>query len=464
MSPIVNDSIQEVIFVGMPGPTHHYSGLSVDNVASSINRGNISNPRQAALQGLDLVRLLTSLGITAAILPPQLRPHLPLLRYHFSGNDESVILQAARKSEGLLESASSSSAMWVANAATATPGIDAKDGKLHLTTANLFTNVHRRIEAEDTHRVLSAIFADVPDSIVHAPLSAAAGLKDEGAANHMRLSPSQDELGLHIFVYGSDGRSRDPETARQTISASRAVKALHGISDAQALFMRQNPAVIEQGVFHNDVIAVSNENLLLVHEKAYDGESHSMEVIEHAYAELHPGRKLNIIMIGEKDLSVSEAVHTYFFNSQIVSKRGGGMALIAPIEVKELYGGKAASIMERICAARDNPIEEMHFIDLRQSMRNGGGPACLRMRVPMTDVQRLALAGGAANVVASDALLEGIEGIIESFYPERLYPSDVGNPDLYHCCQHVLGEMEKLMRLPLLSGASGTLASAAPMA
>jgi succinylarginine dihydrolase len=449
MSSLTSQTVQEVIFVGLPGPTHHYSGLSSDNVASNLNRGSISNPRQAALQGLDLARLLNSLGIRAAILPPQLRPHLPLLRQHFSGNDASVILQASREAPALLESASSSSAMWVANAATVTPAMDAGDGKLHLTTANLFTNIHRRIEAEDTHRVLSAIFAKVPDVMVHPPLSAAAGVRDEGAANHMRLSDGHSGKGLHVFVYGADGRPTDPETARQTLSASKAVAKLHQIADNQAYFVRQNPEVIRGGVFHNDVIAVSNGHVLLAHEQAYDGQMHSIEQIAEAYGALYPGKKPCVIPVRSCDLSVEEAVHTYFFNSQIVTRPDGGMVLIAPLETKELYDGKAADIMERICMSPDNPIDEMHMIDLRQSMQNGGGPACLRLRVPVNEEQLAALSSQ-TQVMATEALLDQLSEVIEQHYPEQLHPMDVGNPDLYQCCRHVLTELGRVMQLPLL--------------
>ena len=418
-------------------------------MASTLNRGSISNPRQAALQGLELARLLNSLGIRAAILPPQLRPHLPLLRQHFSGNDASVILQASREAPALLESASSSSAMWVANAATVTPGMDAADGKLHLTVANLFTNLHRRVEAEDTYKLLKAVFAQVPDSMVHVPLSAAAGQRDEGAANHMRLSPTHSDKGLHVFVYGADGRAQDPESARQTLSASRAIKSLHRIADEQACFIRQNPQVIRSGVFHNDVIGVSNGNVLLAHEDAYDSGLASIEEIEDAYLALHPDSKLHSLVVSGRDLSVEEAVHTYFFNSQIVTRPDGGMSLIAPIEVKEKYDGKALDVMERICASPDNPIDEVHLADLRQSMRNGGGPACLRLRVPMNEAQLAALSD-TTRVLATEELLDHLTDIIEGFYPEQLYPDDIGNPDLFHCCQHVLGELGKAMDLPLL--------------
>ncbi len=443
----MSTQVQEVIFVGLPGPTHNYGGLAQDNVASTLNRGSISNPKQAALQALGLVRLMRALGLETGLLPPQLRPHLPTLSAHFSGSAEEAIARAASENPQLLEKLSSSSAMWTANAATATPGID-DAGMLHLTVANLHTNLHRRIEAADTHRVLAAIFHNVPDAVVHPPLPD--DLRDEGAANHMRLCPKHDAPGLNVFVYGADGSENDPDTARQTLAASQAIAKRHKIGDA--LFIKQNPGVIHKGVFHNDVIAVSNENLLLVHEEAYAGGRDDIAHIAAAY-EKSTGAALTPIIIGAAELSVEEAVHTYFFNSQIVTKPNGSMAIIAPMEVKTLYGGKAARLMEKIRGENSNPIDEVHYADLRQSMNNGGGPACLRLRVPMTGVQLSAVKKN-VNVMAGDALLENLTRIIKTHYPDELHPRNIADPALYHRCQRVLAELGKAMKLPLLDAPS----------
>ena len=437
----------EVIFVGLPGPTHHYGGLSADNKASTLNRGSISNPKQAALQALDLVRLLKSLGIATAILPPQLRPHMPLLRQHFQGEDEAIVAQAAVAAPSLLEKAYAASSMWVANAATVTPGIDSADGKLHITAANLFTNLHRRIEAEDTYRVLKAIFAQVPDTVVHPPLSAVMGLRDEGAANHMRLSPSHSAAGLHVFVYGAEN---DLDSGRQSLSASQAIVRQHGLSDINAGFIRQNRAAIAAGVFHNDVIAVSNENLLLVHEEAYDEGLDDIESIAGAYQELHPGKEMSIIVVSSDDLSLEEAVQSYFFNSQIVTKPDGRMAVIAPIEVQLLFDGWTADMMERLRIDPGNPIDEVHYVDLRQSMRNGGGPACLRLRVPMTNGQWAALQEH-SGVVPDDRLLGALEDIIERHYPDELTAADLGNPELMRTSCEVMEALAAAMKLPFIT-------------
>ncbi len=450
---MVMNPTDEIIFIGLPGPTHHYGGLSSDNVASSTNRGSVSSPKEAALQVLGLMRLLLSLGVKVAVLPPQLRPHMPLLRLHFSGSEEEMIREAVVKAPALLEKASSASAMWVANAATVSPSVDTADGKLHLTAANLFTNLHRRIEAEDTFTVLSAIFAGVPDAVVHPPLSAAAGLHDEGAANHMRLSPGHGEKGLHVFVFGASGSARDPESARQSLSASRAVQQQHRLPQEEVLFVRQNAEVINEGVFHNDVIAVSNADVLLVHELAFEHGHSALQDIDEAYARLHPGRELIVLVVEDEQLTVDEAVHTYFFNSQIISLPNGRMALIAPVEAQALYEGKAAELMEQICADEGNPLDEVHFVDLRQSMRNGGGPACLRLRVAMTQIQQEALAA-TVRVLVDEALLEELEAAIYRYYPESITAETLGNPAIYHASLQVMEAFGQIMRLNLLQGGS----------
>jgi len=434
--------------VGLPGPTHNYGGLSGDNVASSLNRGSISSPKQAAYQALGLVKLLQSLGITAGVLPPQLRPYLPVLRESFSGSDDEVIRIAAREKPELLEKMTSSSAMWTANAATVTAASDSSDGQLHLTVANLHTNLHRRIEAADTYRALAAIFKDLPLADVHASLDATKGYRDEGAANHMRLAPSHDTPGLNVYVYGTDGSPGDPASARQTLSAFDEIRRQHHVANERTLFVKQHPAVIHQGVFHNDVIAVSNANVLLAHESAYISGAEDIERIRAAYHRATDHRLVTLI-IPRGELEIEEVVHTYFFNSQIITRPDGGMTIIAPTETRDLYAGKAARVMEALRRDAGNPIDDIRFADLRQSMNNGGGPACLRLRVVMDDEQ-IAAMKASVNVLADDALLSGLEEIIASQYPAELEPQMLGNPELYHRCRAILARMSALMKLPLV--------------
>ena len=132
----------EVDFEGLVGPTHNYSGLSYGNVASMQNQASTSNPKKAALQGLEKMQYLSSIGIKQAILPPHERPHLPTLRaLGYDGSDGYIVEMAYKEDPDLLYNCSSASAMWTANAATFSPSIDCVDKRAHFTAANLVSKI-----------------------------------------------------------------------------------------------------------------------------------------------------------------------------------------------------------------------------------------------------------------------------------------------------------------------------------
>src|SRR6185295_5253142 len=167
--------------------------------------------------------------------------------------------------ETLRAASLSASAMWAANAATVSPAADAKDGRCHLTPANLRTMPHRSHEWPATLAQLRLAFADPARFTVHPPIPPTFG--DEGAANHMRLARSHEERGVEIFVYGTRGGIFP---VRQHEEASRAVARLHGLDPQRTLFAAQSEAAIAAGAFHNDVVAVANETVLFAHEQAFE--------------------------------------------------------------------------------------------------------------------------------------------------------------------------------------------------
>ena len=172
---------QEFNFDGIVGPTHNYAGLSFGNVASEKYQNRFSSPRQAALQGLEKMMFVAQLGIGQYVLPPLLRPNFNFLRkIGFYGTDGEIIDQAHRQNPLLLATVYSASNMWTANAATVSPSADAIDRKLHLSTANLTSKLHRSIEAASTHRLLQCLFADPTHFTVHEPLPGMAAMSDEG--------------------------------------------------------------------------------------------------------------------------------------------------------------------------------------------------------------------------------------------------------------------------------------------
>jgi succinylarginine dihydrolase len=432
-------SAAEVNFDGLVGPTHNFGGLSEGNLKSIENAGRVSNPRAAALQGLAKMRLLMELGVPQGVLPPHERPHIETLRrFGFSGSDREVLARAFKADPTLVVNAASASSMWAANAATVSPAADVADRRLHITPANLSTLFHRSLEPEFTTRTLRAIFADEARFRVHDPLPQGGKAGDEGAANHMRLGASHGEPGVEIFVYGrsafEDARARRFEP-RQSLEASQAVARAHQLDPARTLFLRQAQEAIDAGAFHNDVVAVSNGPVLLAHERAFELGSAAFDAIRAACP------AASLFIAGEADVPLTEAVACYLFNSQLVTRPDGGMALILPEDVKSFP--KALEFAQNLVSG-DSPIDQLAFTDLRQSMWNGGGPACLRLRIVMSGAERAALRG---RVLLNDVMLPRVEDWVRRHYRDRLSSADFGDPALLDESRAALDELTSLLAL-----------------
>ncbi|MFT4047375.1 MAG: N-succinylarginine dihydrolase [Solimonas sp.] len=433
----------EANFDGLVGPTHHYAGLAFGNVASAKHADASSNPRAAALQGLAKMRALAALGLAQGVLPPHERPHLPTLRrLGFSGNDAQMLRNAQRRAPGLLAAASSASAMWTANAATVSPGADCADGRVHFTPANLCLNLHRSIEAPTSASILRAVFADARHFAHHPPLPATPALGDEGAANHTRLCGDYGAPGLELFVYGRGGDGEPAPVrfpARQTRLAGEAIARLHGLAEARTLHAQQNPTVIDAGVFHNDVIAVGNREVLLHHELAFaDGAA------VHAWIRTHFGdaRRPTLIEVRNADVPLGDAIASYLFNSQLVCVPDGTMRLIVAEECREHAGVWRA--LRAIVADESNPIGGIDVFDLRQSMRNGGGPACLRLRIVLSPAERAAVN---PRAWIDEASAGALERWVRRHYRDRLVLADLADPQLLVESRTALDELSALLGL-----------------
>ncbi|QXQ05259.1 N-succinylarginine dihydrolase [Sphingosinicellaceae bacterium] len=403
--------IREINFDGLIGPTHNYAGLSLGNVASAANAGGVSQPRAAALQGLGKMRACLDIGLVQGLFVPPERPATGWLRsLGFSGDDDAVCAAAHDADPALFAQAMSASSMWTANAATVAPASDTADGRCHIVTANLSRMTHRSIEARATEAQLRVAFAG-PEFAVHAAVPSIFG--DEGAANHMRLCARHDAPGIEVFVYGEEG-GRFP--ARQSRRASEAVARLSGLDPARTLFVQQSPEAIAAGAFHNDVVAVANETLLFAHEQAFADP-------QRLYADL--ARLLPEVVVIEvpaSAVSLSDAIGSYLFNSQLVTVPGGGMALILPGEARD--NRHVAAWLDTLLAG-NGPIRAVHYVEVRESMRNGGGPACLRLRVvadPATVDPRF---------LVDAAKLDRLERVVAAHWPESIAPVDLGNPGLW---------------------------------
>jgi succinylarginine dihydrolase len=395
--------LQEINFDGIVGPSHNFSGLSLGNLAATQNAGHVAHPRDAAREGLAKMRANLALGLPQGILLPHDRPNGTWL--------EALATSMERAEPALQANAMSASPMWAANAATVSPAPDTADGRCHLTVANLVTMPHRSHEWQQTLAQLHIAFADTRHFAVHAPIPAPFG--DEGAANHMRLASSHDAPGVEVFVYGTPG---GPFPARQHREASAAVSRRHGLEPDAVLFVEQSSAAIGAGAFHNDVVAVANEHVLFAHEQAFADRDGFLTALR----ERMPS--LELIEVPASAVSLADAIATYLFNAQLISLPEGGMALLLPLEARD-HAGVWSWLSEMI--ARNGPIRRLIPVDVRQSMRNGGGPACLRLRVladPATVDPRF---------LVDAEKLDRIEAVIARHWPERIASDDLGKRALW---------------------------------
>jgi succinylarginine dihydrolase len=412
---------REVNFDGLIGPSHNYGGLSDGNLASSRNAGDISNPREAALQGLEKMRTLLKAGLTQGILPPLPRPNFDLLASAgFRGSDRQMIEQAAAQAPRLLKVAYSASSMWTANAATVSPSADTQDGRLHLTAANLSTMLHRSVEHPDTTASLQAIFGDAGHFAVHAALPMHSDFADEGAANHVRLCATHGDPGVELFVYGRDaGEDRRGFPARQTKLAAESIARAHGLLPDRAVFVRQSAEAINAGAFHNDVVCVGAADTLFFHESAFEDTIGALSRLQKAADGLF---ELKAVMVPSSEVPLEDAIRSYLFNSQLLVVPGEPrLVLLAPSEVQETRS--AREYCERLVGG-NGPIGRVHYVDVRQSMRNGGGPACLRLRVVMSDTE---LAACHQGVLLDDERIDALQAIVRKTYRDRLAPEDLAD-------------------------------------
>ncbi len=432
----------EFNFDGLVGPTHNYSGLSFGNIASKNNSGAIANPKLAALQGLAKMKALHDRGFKQGVLAPHERPDIATLRsLGFTGTDAAVIQAAAEHAPMLLSGAASASPMWAANAATVSPSANTEDGRVHFTAANLNNKFHRSIEHPTTGRFLKSMFAHDAHFAHHAALPNCPQMGDEGAANHTRFCSRYGTAGVELFVYGASGFDMSAPApkrfpARQTLEASLAIARLHGLTGPRTVFAQQNPDVIDAGVFHNDVIAVGNGKVLFCHQHAFLNQQNVITEISQKF-----GPEFVAIEVSDDEVRVRDAVSSYLFNSQLLSRPDGEMVLVVPEECRA--NASVWAYLQKLLML-NTPIKELLVFDLRESMRNGGGPACLRLRVELTEVEASAVNPG---VLMSDALYLTLIAWVQKHYRDRVGEKDLADAALLTECRTALDELSRILML-----------------
>ncbi|MVF12201.1 N-succinylarginine dihydrolase [Ketobacter sp. MCCC 1A13808] len=430
----------EVNFDGLVGPNHNYSGLAKGNLASLQNQQRMSSPRQAALQGLQKIRWMMQRGVRQGVLPPQVRPDFRLLyRLGYRGEPQHVLEQAFKQQPLLFSNACSASSMWVANAATVAPSCDTDDQKLNITPANLISHLHRSIEVGATEALLRYVFSDTRYFRVNPPLPPVLPLSDEGAANHMRIGGCGN--AIHVLVYGYDHSVAAPANqryaARQSLAASQAVARLNRIPASQVVLVQQTPHAIDSGVFHNDVIALSHDRLLVCHDQAFVNQRDFLQRLQ-----ILSGGQIQIINIEERQITLAQAVSAYLFNSQIVTRSDGALAMLLPTQCQR--DSAVFDYVEKSLRAQAG-LSEIEYLDLDQSMKNGGGPACLRLRINLAETEMKAMKG---NLIVDLKTIAELETVVQRYYPEQLSIAMLSDWNVVRSMLSAIEKIYEILELP----------------
>ena len=427
----------EINFDGLIGPTHNYAGLSQGNLASQKHLNKTSNPKAAALQGLDKMRLIMDQGIPQGFFLPHERPHLKTLRVlGFSGTDEDIINRAAKQNPLLLKNVYSASSMWAANAATFSPSIDSYDQNIHITPANLNTMFHRSIEHEFTQAQLELMFGGV--AIVHDPIENISGYGDEGAANHLRVSEQHLKSGFQIFVYGSSAfEVHQGMITRQAEEISKAVSIMHQLDPDRVLFLKQNEQAINAGSFHNDIVSLANEEVFIFHQEAFADRVELERILHHLKDHVKGFHPIEIL---SEDISLDDLVSSYLLNSQLITVKNNEMMMLLPEEVQN--HSNCMRWLEEIKSS--SPIKHIEFVDIRQSMMNGGGPACLRFKITVNNDEFNQIN---EKFLLTPKKLMDLRALVTKHYRDKLNPSDLQDNNLVQESYRFLDELTQLLDL-----------------
>ena len=140
-------------------------------------------------------------------------------------------------------------------------------------------------------------------------------------------------------------------------------------------------------------------------------------------------------------MSIKDAVSSYLFNSQIVTRADHGMTIIVPEEARQ--NQKVWQFLNEILE-QETPINEIQVFDLKESMRNGGGPACLRLRVAVNQNELNAIH---KNVFMNDDLFKKLNLWIDAHYRDELSITDLADPLLLQESRAALDEITKILKI-----------------
>ena len=149
----------------------------------------------------------------------------------------------------------------------------------------------------------------------------------------------------------------------------------------------------------------------------------------------------NFIEISNKDINLEDIVGSYLLNSQLVTiPNTDEMCLILPQEVNNY------SAIQQWLANLPNisQIAQLEYVDIKQSMMNGGGPACLRFKAQL---QGSELGKLNSKFIFDDKKFEALENLIHKYYREKLFPEDLQDYSLVIETREFLQALTELLDL-----------------
>ena len=187
------------------------------------------------------------------------------------------------------------------------------------------------------------------------------------------------------------------------------------------------------------MVCVGALDTLFFHELAFEDTNATKAAIRRAAdGPFEP----QFIEVSDADLPLADAISSYLFNSMLIQVPGEDrLTLVCPTETRD--NPRSHAVAERI-AASNGPIGAVRYVDVRQSMRNGGGPACLRLRVVLTEAE---LAATNPAMRLTDRLHAELSAWAARWYREELRPADLADPALLDETRGALDELTTLLKL-----------------
>ena len=252
------------------------------------------------------------------------------------------------------------------------------------------------------------------------------------------MSAQHLKPGFQIFVFGSTAFDAHHDIiARQAEEISQAVSTQHQLDPDRVLFLKQNEQAINSGSFHNDIVSLANEEVFIFHQEAFADRVELERVLHHMKDHVKGFHPIEIL---SEDISLDDLVSSYLLNSQLITVKNNEMMMLLPEEVQN--HPNCMRWLDEIKSS--SPVKHIEFVDIRQSMMNGGGPACLRFKTVVNNDEFDKIN---KKFLLSPKKLMDLRALVSKHYRDQLNPEDLLDIKLMQESYTFLDELTQLLDL-----------------